>query len=452
MTTPPSVIVLLTDQQRWDTTGFGGNPEGLTPNLDRIARSGVAFDVAVTPQPLCTPARASFQTGRFAASTGAFRNGIVPSTSGGTLAQSFRDAGYRTAYVGKWHLGNSSSRGPVAENERAGYEQWLAANSLEHTSEPYGTSLWDNDGNEVPLPGYRVDAVADAAIRLLAEDDERPLFLFVSFLEPHQQNRVDDYPAPDGYAEKYIDAWMPPDLAALGGNAREKLPGYYGMVKRLDEAIGRISDAIKSLGKEQSTIVAFTSDHGCHFKTRNWEYKRSVHDASVRVPLVLKGPGLPRGRFVEEVVSTLDLPATLLDAAGVAVPASFHSRSLLPLIWHQGPDPDDEAYIQVSESEVARGVRTRRWKYGVVGKDVDPLINPHAQVYVEAYLYDLLSDPWEMNNLVGYPSHREVSDRLRVKLSEWMIRAEELPAVIEQLSREAPQHSQYVVRADELPS
>jgi arylsulfatase A-like enzyme len=374
----------------------------------------------------------------------------VPNLEGGSLAQSFRDAGYATAYVGKWHLGDPSSKGPVAEHERGGYERWLAANSLEHTSEPYSTTLWDEHGEPVSLPGYRVDAVADAAIRMLASADGRPFLLFVSFLEPHQQNRVDDYPAPAGHDKDFVDPWTPPDLASLGGNSAEKLPGYYAMVKRLDDALGRVTDALKSLGQDSSTVVAFSSDHGCHFKTRNWEYKRSVHDASIRVPFVMSGPGLPEGRVVTEVVSTLDMTSTLLDLAEIEIPQAFHSRSLLPLIWYRAPG-DDEAFFQISESEIARGIRTRSWKYAVVAEGADPLIDAHATAYREAYLYDLEHDPWELRNLVGLASHREVADRLRMKLDGWIARASETPIEIQTVEREPELHSQLRVVSAEVP-
>merc|ERR1712000_510738 len=118
-------------------------------------------------------------------------------------------------------------------------------------------------------------------------------FLFLSYLEPHHQNHLDDYPPPDGYRERYTAKWIPPDLAALGGSTHQHLAGYYGMVKRLDEAFGRLLDTLKSLGLAENTIVLFTSDHACHFKTRNSEYKRACHDSAVRVPTAFQG-----GRFV----------------------------------------------------------------------------------------------------------------------------------------------------------
>lgn len=435
MSRRPNVVVFFTDQQRWDSSGVAGNPEGLTPNLDRMARRGAFFEVPITPQPLCTPARASLQTGRFATSTGVWRNGIPLGDEPDSLARVFSAAGYRTGYIGKWHLGDSSSKGPVRQDQRAGYDYWLAANALEHTSDAYSTSLWDQEGDEVKLPGYRVDALADAGIRHIdvRSREEDPFFLFLSFLEPHHQNRRDDYPGPEAYSGRYTGAWMPPDLAALGGNAHQQLDGYYGMIRRLDEAYGRVLEALTSLGIEDETVVAFTSDHGSHFKTRNAEYKRSVHEASVRVPLVITGPGVPQGRHVSEVVSTLDLPPTLVDLAGIEVPASYHGRSLLELMRSTDEDWQDEAFIQVSETEVARGLRTRRWKYGIVAPAADPLADAASEVYREAYLYDLKADPYELNNLVASPAHRRAREVLRDKLLRWMAHAgEELPAEVQE--------------------
>ena len=248
----PNVIVFFTDQQRWDTTGVHGNPLELTPNFDRMAQRGTHVYNAITCQPVCAPARASLQTGLYATRTTVFRNGIALPQDQKTLAHHFREAGYRTAYIGKWHL---ADRDPVAPDQQGGYEYWLAANALEFSSEPYHTVLFDNDGKPVFLPGYRVDALTDAAIRYIDDHQAEPFFLFISYLEPHHQNHLDDYVAPDGYRERYAGRWTPPDLAALGGSAQQHLGGYYGMVKRLDEALGRLLDALKSLGLADDTIV-----------------------------------------------------------------------------------------------------------------------------------------------------------------------------------------------------
>ena len=333
-----NVLVFFTDQQRFDTTGVHGNPHGLTPHFDRMAREGVHVERSFTCQPVCAPSRASLQTGRYPTAIGCFRNGIPLPVDEPTLAHRFAAAGYETAYMGKWHLADDDVAGPVRPAQRGGYERWLTSNLLEFTSDAYETTLYDERGEPHDLPGYRADALTDAAISYLREPRDRPFFLFLSYLEPHHQNSRDDYPAPHGYAERYPDPWLPGDLAALDGNTREHLAGYYGMVRRVDECLGRLRGALEELGLTDDTVVLYTSDHGCHFKTRNDEYKRSCHDASIRVPTALTGPGFATGQPVPRLVSHLDLPPTLLDAAGIAVPPEMDGRSLLPAL-HGDPDP-----------------------------------------------------------------------------------------------------------------
>ena len=416
----PNVIVFFTDQQRWDSTGAHGNPLDLTPNFDRMAAQGTHFHHMFTCQPVCGPARSCLQTGRYATHTGCFRNGIPLPQDARTLAHHFSEAGYDTAYIGKWHL---ASQDAVRPDQRGGYRHWLASNALEFTSDAYHTEVFDDQGQAVRLPGYRVDALTDAAIRymdLKHKDGER-FFLFLSFLEPHHQNHRNDYPAPDGYADRYAGRFMPPDLGALGGNAHQQLPGYWGMVKRLDEALGRLLDARKSLGMTENTIVLFTSDHGCHFKTRNDEYKRSCHESSIRVPGAAVGPGFDGGGRVDGLVSLVDLAPTLLDAAGLAVPPVMQGRSAMPLLHGGRVDWPQEVFIQISESQVGRSVRTKRWKYSVTAPDANGVEQSGAPVYRDDCLYDLLADPYELTNLIGYESHRAVVEHLRARLVARMV-------------------------------
>ncbi len=429
MSRRPNVIVFLTDQQRWDSTGLHGNPLDLTPNLDRVAREGTHIANSFTCQPVCGPARSALQTGLYPTTSGCYRNGIALPQALPTLANYFGDAGYRTGYIGKWHL---ADRDPVTHDQRGGYQSWLAANTLEFTSEPYRMTMFDDQEDEVTLPGYRVDAQTDAAIRFIDSNRNDPFFLFCSYLEPHHQNRTDDYPAPDGYRARYENRWTPPDLAALGGSSQQHLPGYWGMVRRLDEAYGRLLDALKSLDLLDDTIVLFTSDHGCHFKTRNSEYKRSCHDASIRVPTVITGPGFIGGGMVPELVSLIDLPPTLLDAANIPVPAVMQGRSLMPRLRRQQDAPwPDEVFVQISESEVGRAIRTHRWKYAVSAPGLDGNAVSHSSTYSESFLYDLVTDPYELNNLVGSPGHRELCNHLRSRLLERMISAgESSPTIV----------------------
>ncbi len=421
----PSVVVLLSDQQRWDTTGLGGNPLDLTPNWDRMARAGTHLPNFFTCQPVCAPARSSLQTGQYATTTGVFRNGLALRSDATTLGTCFGAAGYHTAYIGKWHLAGPGS-GAVPAEARGGYQDWLGANAIELVSAPYHTVVFDKDNREVHLPGYRVDAITDAAIRYIDAHRQDSFFLFVSYLEPHQQNDVDDFPPPDGYRERYTGRWIPPDLAALGGSTHQHLGGYYGMVKRLDEALGRVRDALCSLGREDDTILFVTSDHGCHFKTRNGEYKRSAHEASIHVPAAAYGPGFTGGGQVRALVSLVDVAPTLLGAAGLPIPGSMQGRSFLPLLRDPSAPWPDEAFVQISETMVGRAIRTARWKYAVRAPQGDPIRNAGSDLYVEDLLYDLQADPYELTNLVRRRSHRAVADMLRERLVARMVEAGEV--------------------------
>jgi arylsulfatase A-like enzyme len=362
------------------------------------------------------------QTGLYATETTVFRNGIALPEDMTTLAHHFRQAGYRTAYVGKWHLGGQE---PVPENRQGGYEYWLGSDLLEFTSEPYHTVMYDKQGNPVTLPGYRVDALTDRVIRYVNAHKQEPFYLFVSFLEPHHQNHLDDYVAPEGYRERYTGAWIPPDLAALGGSTHQHLGGYYGIVKRLDEALGRLMDALKSLNLDEDTIVLYTSDHGSHFKTRNSEYKRCCHDSAVRIPTALWGPGFDGGGQVRKLVSLVDLPPTLLDGAGLCVPKAMQGRSILPLLRGETTDWPEEVFIQISEAQVGRAVRTQRWKYSVVAPGKHGGRDMSSDHYSEEFLYDLQADPYELANLIGLESHREVAAVMRARLLRRMVEAGE---------------------------
>ena len=422
----PNVIVFFTDQQRWDTSGLHGNPLDLTPNFDDMAMAGTHLSHTFTCQPVCGPARSCLQTGLYATATGCWRNGIPLASDAHTLAHSFGQAGYDTAYIGKWHLARTATPGPVPVEQRGGYDYWLASNTLEFTSDAYDCVMYDNDGQAVKMPGYRVDAQTDAAIRYIDAHQAQPFFLFLSYIEPHHQNHLDDYPPPHGYRERYAGRWTPPDLAALGGSTQQHLGGYYGMVKRLDEALGRLRDALRSLDLLDNTILLYTTDHGCHFKTRNGEYKRSCHEASIRLPTALSGPGFDQGGRVDELISLVDLPPTLLEAAGLPVPDPMQGRSLMPLLQNRTAAAwPEEVFVQISESQVARAVRTRRWKYCVEAPDLAGGQVAQADRYVESELYDLAFDPYELTNLIGLESHREAADVLRQRLLRRMVEAGE---------------------------
>jgi arylsulfatase A-like enzyme len=433
----PNVLVVLTDQQRFDTLGVHGNPMDVTPNADAAARRGTFFERAMSPQPVCGPTRACLQTGQYATTHGVTTNGGVLGDEPHFLANAFGRAGYRTGYVGKWHL-SSARRAPVPEGERGGYDHWVAADAFEHTSHPYEGLLYDADGEPVRFDGYRVDALTDLAAEFVADAaGEEPFFCFLSYLEPHHQNDMGRYVAPQGYDWEYRDPWVPPDLAGQPGDWGTELPDYYGICRRIDECFGRLLGTLEAAGVREDTVVLFTSDHGSHFRTRNEEYKRSAHDASARVPAVLTGPGFEGGGRVEEPVSLVDLPPTLLDAAGLDVPEPMDGDSVSPLVDGESDDWKEGAFLQpVSHEEVGCALRTERWTYAVHAPGVGSS-EPQPDRYVERYLYDNRADPAQRTNLVGRPDYRDVADDLRAALCERIAAVEDREPTVERAADQA---------------
>lgn len=439
----PNILFILSDQQRWDSVECYGRPifPGLTPRLDEMAADGVRFQHTFTPQPVCGPARSCLQTGQFTTRTGCFTNYRGLPDGQRTIAHALGDAGYSTAYIGKWHLGgrwegykdNKTSIKPVLENCRGGYRDfWLAAEALEHTSHGFAGYLYDGENNKVEFKGYRPDKLTDYALEFLQRyNDEAPFFLFLSYIEPHHQNDMNCYIGPEGSKERFKDYNLPGDLEALDGFWVNELPDYLGCCWSLDQNVGRILDELTRLGIRENTLVVYTSDHGDHFGTRNGESKRSPHESSIRVPLIINGPGFKGGKVVEDMVSLIDLPPTLLAATGAPVPESMDGRPVQDLMDPSTHDWPEEAFIQVSEEMVGRAIRTRRWKYAVHAPWLNGNEDSCSDEYGELFLYDLDQDPHELNNLIEDPGLAEVRKDLAARLIRWMERAGEgVPTIL----------------------
>jgi arylsulfatase A-like enzyme len=417
----PNLLVVLTDQQRWDTLGAYGCPMDLTPNLDALAREGCTVEQAISPQPLCGPFRAAFQTGKYATETGVWRNSMPLPAEESTLADCVRAAGYEAGFVGNWHLAGTFDE-PVGPERRGGYDDyWVGADIAEFTTQPTSGRLFDADGEPVTFDRYRADAFTDLALEAV-ETLSEPFLLVVSYVEPHNQNDQWTFVAPDGYADRHEkNPYVPSDLDGRPGDWYSELPDYYGMVERLDECVGRLLEGLDREGVREETVVAYASDHGCHFRTRPGEYKRTSHESAVRVPAVFAGPGFRERGDVDRVASLVDVVPTLLDAAGIDIPPAVHGESLLPAADGETAD-DADAFVQVSESQIGRALRTDRYKYAVAAPSRDGWRSgsgdQRSDVYVERYLYDLARDPHERVNLVSHPEYREVAQRLRDRLVE----------------------------------
>jgi len=433
----PNIVFVFSDQQRWDTLGCYGQPLDLTPNLDRMAGEGIRFEHAFTCQPVCGPARSCLQTGKYATEVGCFRNGIALLPGERTIAHLLSEAGYEVGYIGKWHLAStwgvpshepdaSYKTSAIPPERRGGYKDfWLASDVLEFTSHGYDGRMFDAEMRAVEFTGYRVDCVTDFALDYLrTRDGERPFFLFLSFIEPHHQNDHGHYEGPEGSKERFKDFSVPGDLAGTAGDWRDEYPDYLGCINSLDRNVGRIRAELETLGFADDTLLIYTSDHGSHFRTRNSEYKRSCHEGSIRVPLVATGPGFTGGGIPDGLVSLIDLPPTILAAAGVTPPPSMRGRPLQELLAGAADWPED-VFVQISENHVGRAIRTKKWKYSVRAPGKDGVRDSCADLYEEDCLYDLEADPHERRNLAQDAAYADVRKSLRARLRQRMVGAGE---------------------------
>ncbi|MCM8832298.1 MAG: sulfatase-like hydrolase/transferase [Candidatus Omnitrophica bacterium] len=410
-----NIILIFSDQQRGDTLGLNNFPLNLTPNIDNLGKEGINFEYAFTNQPVCGPARSCLFTGKYATETGVWKNGIGIKPDEITIAKILKDYGYKTAYIGKWHLSPKElGIGPVPFEYRGGFDYWLAANALEHSSHPFFGSIYDEKNQEIKFENiYRVNFLTEKAIEYIKKA-ENPFFLTISYLEPHQQNDWNRVVAPENYRVIFKNPYVPNDLKFFPGDWFEQLPDYYGAIKVIDECVGEIIEILKKLSIYENTVIIFTSDHGCHFRTRNSEYKRSCHESSIRIPLVIGGGGTDKKRNVREIVQLIDIPKTILEIADVNVPENFKGKSLFEI--SEGKTEHNEIFIQISESMVARAIRTKRWKYCAVAYDKTGTIDSMSNLYEDYQLYDLFSDPYELVNLVGRKEYKEVLEDLRQRL------------------------------------
>ncbi|MBQ1256932.1 MAG: sulfatase-like hydrolase/transferase [Clostridia bacterium] len=428
----PNIIFYFSDQQRWDTMGCYGQRLPVTPVLDHLAEEGTLFENAYTCQPVCGPARACVQTGLYATEVGCHKNHHILPIGMDTLARRMIAGGYETAYIGKWHLasmqGSSYRTEPVPVERRGGYEYWMVADALEATSHGYNGYVFDGDMNRHDFVGHRIDCINAYAIDYLhkyaEKETDKPFFLFVSQLDPHHQNDRNRYEGPDGSKKKWADYDVPGDLDGLEGDWKENYPDYLGQCNLLDQNIGKLIDTLDDLGLKDDTIIFYTCDHGSHFKTRNSEYKRACEDGCLHIPLIAWGGPFMGGGRKNELVSLLDMPSTILDAAGLEVPAHYRGDSLVPLAKGEAQNWKDVVYAQISEVQTARTIRTHDYKYAVRAPEFD-INEPFSDVYAEDKLYDLKNDPHERNNLVNDPAYASVRDVLREKLLECMKKANE---------------------------
>ncbi|HID23384.1 MAG TPA: DUF4976 domain-containing protein [Planctomycetaceae bacterium] len=428
-TNRPNILLIVSDDQRPDTVHALGNPIIRTPHLDRLVRNGTVFTRAVSPNPICTPARAEIMTGCCG-----FRNGVTG--FGGRIradvalwASTFRQAGYHTWYVGKWHNDGRPSRRGYEESDglfSGGGAQWPMTHPVDWRGRPVtgyrGWVFQTDEGRKFPEKGVGLtpnisERFAEAAIRFIRRETHRPFFLHVNFTAPH-----DPLLWPSGFENAYqaADIPVPPnflpehpfDHGNLRGRderlfgfprtpqeVREELAVYYAVISHLDAQIGRIVRALADTGRQDNTLIIFTSDQGVAIGSHGLRGKQNMYEHTVGVPLVLSGPGIPKGRRCAAQCYLRDLFPTACELAGLPIPASVQGKSLVPVL--RGEQQRLYRYVFAYFRSCQRMIRTDRWKwirYPEVGRE---------------QLFDLLADPFERRDLSADPAHRATRQRMQ---------------------------------------
>jgi arylsulfatase A-like enzyme len=413
----PNILYLVADQWRAQATGYAGDPNVHTPNLDRLAKEGLQFRNAVSVCPVCTPYRASLMTGRYPTSTGMFLNDAYLPDAELCMAEVLAAAGYATGYIGKWHLDGHGRESFIPPERRQGWEYWKAA-ECDHT---YNRSHYYTGNSEEKRYWEGYDAFAEtkdaqAYIREHARS-EHPFALMVAYGVPH---------FPHGTAPAEYQALYPAGKITLAPNvpeamqarARREAQGYYAHCTALDKCIGELMTTLAETGVAEKTIVVFTSDHGemlgahgCPPTMKQVPWNESAH-----VPFLLRYPAVhgAQGRVVSTPITTPDILPTLLGLASVKIPKTVEGEDLSKLI-RRGREADKRAALYMEVAPFGpreflreyRAIRTSRYTY------VRGLEGPWL-------LFDDEKDPYQMDNLVAKPEGRglqkELDGRLRAEL------------------------------------
>jgi arylsulfatase A-like enzyme len=380
--------------------------------MDALAKEGILFRNTFANTPVCCPARAVLLTGRYAHANGMVANDLRFRESEVTIAEILRERGYRTGFIGKWHLdGGPRLPGFVPPGpRRQGFDFW-AANECSHAH--FDTHYFRDQDVPIPVKKFEAEAWTDVAIEFLRETRDRPFFLVVSMGPPH-----DPYGAPERFAKMYDPATMamrPNWVEGTAGGGRREIAAYAAAVTAVDEQVGRLSAALKELGLAQDTFLLVTSDHGDMLGSQGRRLKRTPWEESIGVPGILRYPRVASaGRVVDALFTHVDVAPTMLGIAGLPIPASMQGADLSAIVrGADGPGPDSAFFQQFvpyhsdKVTEGWRGVRTGRYMYART--ETDPWV-----------LYDLQADPYEQRNLAAEPAAAGIRAELEGKLQAWM--------------------------------
>ena len=414
-TKKPNIIYVLTDQWRAQATGYNGDPNliGKTPNLDKIAGEGINFKNAVSTMAVCTPYRAALLTGQYPTTTGMFLNDLHLPDESYTMAEMFKEGGYNTAYIGKWHLDGMGRFEYTPRERRQGFDYWKA---LECSHDYKNLYYYEGDDTTRKVwEGYGPYAETADAISYIGDhaNDKEPFLLFLAVGAPHFPYRS----TPDEFQTlfKEEDIILPENVTdEHREKATKDATGYYAHILGLDKSIGNLQRAIEDAGIEENTIFVFTSDHGEMLGSHGWKsWQKQVSWAeAVRVPFLLKYPAAYKGKKIEvdAPIGTPDILPTLLALSGLPIPKSIEGESMVDAINSKEAGEDKAALVMqlapfAGDYDEYRGIYTSRYAY------VKILDGPSR-------LFDNDTDPLQMNNLVNKPEYAKLQEKLELKLQE----------------------------------
>ncbi|SOD80012.1 sulfatase family protein [Spirosoma fluviale] len=402
----PNIVIVMADQWRAQDLGYAGNREVITPNLDKLAGESVNARLCVAEVPVCSPSRASLLTGQHATTHGVFYNDRPLRNEAVTLAEVCQQNGYKTGFIGKWHINGGLAKdfaagrlSPIPADRRQGFAYWRG---LECTHD-YNNSPYYNEVNK-RFVWQQYDAISqtDSAISFMTQSRKEPFLLVLAWGPPHDPYQT----APKEYRQRYAGKTLSlrPNVPAKDTmEANRALKGYYAHINALDDCIGRLQAALKGAKLDENTIFVFTSDHGDMLYSHDQINKQKPWDESIRIPFLLKYPaGLSRkGRTLDVPITLTDVMPTVLSLSGQTIPASVQGQDVASLIRKpRAPRPDDAAMI-------ACIVPFHQWNYGRGGREYRG-VRTARYTYVRDLkgpwlLYDNQQDPYQLTNLANAP-------------------------------------------------
>jgi arylsulfatase A-like enzyme len=418
----PNFLFIYTDDQRWDAMSCVQKEQGdkgrfpwfVTPNMDRLAREGVRFRNAFVVNSLCAPSRSCFLTGQYSHLNGVANNHTPMPVENATHATLLRKSGYVTGYFGKWHHD--------AQRERPGFD--VVASFVGQGK--YVDCPMIVNGALKPTQGWVDDVTTDYAIQFIRENKDKPFDMVVGFKSPHGPRTPPQRAAgrftgetaravPNlGVAAPYLDpaAKRP---APAGGRFGEGALNYFRCTSAADDCIGRLLATLDELKLAENTVVVFASDNGFYFGEHSLADKRSAYDESMRIPLIVRFPkGAPAGKVMDEMVLNIDLAPTILDYAGVEIPAAMQGQSWRPLLEAKQATPWRRAFFYEYFFEKGfPGIPT----VTAVRTETAKLIRyPGHDEWTE--LFDLQKDPFELKNLIKEESARQLRDAMEAEYAK----------------------------------